>query len=181
MIKLSDIIKSGGGNAKINRFINKYVLSKKEKKDVIEAVKASGGEGGSSSKKGEYLYYKTTYENFNAAVQLLMITDFRIIDWIYDDNYNGEKIYAEAFSQISDSPEAIKVRKDYFKIMFSYDGRHGVTINFNDFLNDYSFEELLLMLFDISKEEFDAILIPLTPEEIAEVESKITIRDPLFN
>ena len=38
MIKLSDIIKSGG-NAKINRFINRYVLSKKEKKDIVDKIK----------------------------------------------------------------------------------------------------------------------------------------------
>lgn len=111
---------------------------------------------------------------------LLALTDFRYIDWIYDDNYNKEIVYAETVSQISNEP-IIKVRKDYFKIMFSSDGRYGVTINFNDFLNDYKFEELLLILLDITKEEFDEILIPLTPEEIIEIESKITIRDPLFN
>lgn len=180
MIKLSDIIKSGGGNAKINRFINRYVLSKKEKKDIIETIKTNGGEGGSSSKKGEYLYYEIAANNVDAALQLLMITDFRFIDWLYDDNYNKEIIYAETVSQISYEP-IVKVRKDYFKIIFSNDGRHGVTINFNDFLNKgYTFEELLLMLFNITKEEFDEILIPLTPEEIIEIESKITIRDPLF-
>lgn len=54
MIKLSDIIKSGGGNAKINRFINRYVLSKKEKKDIIDGIK-EGGE--SSSKIDEDCYY----------------------------------------------------------------------------------------------------------------------------
>lgn len=56
MIKLSDIIKSGGGNAKINRFINRYVLSKKEKKDIVEAVKES--EKGSSSNNSENIDIK---------------------------------------------------------------------------------------------------------------------------
>lgn len=46
MYKLKDIIKSGGANAKINRFINKYILSKDEKKDVIKEIKNS--KGGSS-------------------------------------------------------------------------------------------------------------------------------------
>lgn len=53
MFKLSDIIKSGGGNAKINRFINRYVLSKKEKKDIINGIKESEG----SSSEIKYKYY----------------------------------------------------------------------------------------------------------------------------
>ena len=50
MIKLSDIIKSGGGNEKLNRFINRYVLSKKEKKDIINEIKTKGSSSGGSSK-----------------------------------------------------------------------------------------------------------------------------------
>ena len=50
MIKLSDIIKSGGGNEKINRFINRYVLSKKEKKYIINEIKTKGSSSGGSSK-----------------------------------------------------------------------------------------------------------------------------------
>jgi len=50
MIKLSDIIKSRRGNPKIKRFINRYVLSKKEKKDIINEIKTKGSSSGSSSK-----------------------------------------------------------------------------------------------------------------------------------
>ena len=39
MYKLKDIITSGGSNAKINKSIDRYILSKKEKKDIIKNIK----------------------------------------------------------------------------------------------------------------------------------------------
>lgn len=63
MYKLKDIIKSGGGNAKINRFINKYILSKDEKKDVIKEIKNS--KGGSS----DSLYFMTINKNMTEDIQ----------------------------------------------------------------------------------------------------------------
>ena len=59
MIKLSDIIKSGGGNAKINRFINRYVLSKQEKKDIVEAIKENGNNNSNNQSPYEYYEYIT--------------------------------------------------------------------------------------------------------------------------
>ena len=58
MIKLKEIIKSGGGNAKINRFINRYVLSKKEKNEIINEIKNIKGNGSSS---GSYIKYIPRY------------------------------------------------------------------------------------------------------------------------
>lgn len=75
MIKLSDIIKSGGGNAKINRFINRYVLSKKEKKDIINEIKEGGGSSISENKK----YFKP---NIN-------ITKLELSEYIEGNLYQG--------------------------------------------------------------------------------------------
>ena len=58
MIKLKEIIKSGGGNAKINRFINRYVLSKKEKNEIINEIKNIKGNGSSSSVSQYDEYYE---------------------------------------------------------------------------------------------------------------------------
>lgn len=61
MYKLKDIIASGGGNNKINKFINKYVLSKKEKKEIIKEIKENKGSNiGDSSIK--YRYYKIFFD-----------------------------------------------------------------------------------------------------------------------
>ena len=59
MIKLKEIIKSGGGNTKINRFINRYVLSKKEKNEIINEIKNIKGNGSSSGSSIKYVpkYY----------------------------------------------------------------------------------------------------------------------------
>lgn len=50
MYKLKDIISSGGTNPKINKAIDRYELSKDEKKDIISTIKTnvpqSGGSGG---------------------------------------------------------------------------------------------------------------------------------------
>ena len=57
MYKLKDIISSGGTNPKINKAIDRYELSKDEKKDIISTIKTnvpqSGGSGGGL--KVEYL------------------------------------------------------------------------------------------------------------------------------
>lgn len=65
MYKLKDIIASGGSNVKINKIINRYILSKKEKKDVINVIKEGGNSGGSdnSSVENEVLYYKVIENN----------------------------------------------------------------------------------------------------------------------
>ena len=63
MIKLSDIIKSGGGNAKINQFINKYVINKKEKKNIIKEIKECKG-----SSSGSYSKYITKYYRFKEGI-----------------------------------------------------------------------------------------------------------------
>lgn len=80
MIKLSDIIKSGGGNAKINRFINRYVLSKKEKKDIINGIK----EGGSSENNDE----DSSHICYRFGLDIIKPFDF-------DENWNktGFKVY----------------------------------------------------------------------------------------
>lgn len=46
MFKLIDIIKGGGSNPKLNKFLNRYVISKKEKTNLIKLIKNS--KGGSS-------------------------------------------------------------------------------------------------------------------------------------
>ena len=105
MIKLSDIIKSGGGNAKINRFINRYVLSKKEKKDIIDGIKEGGG-----SSSNDIVYYKSIVDELdNGYGRDLMDTLYSLStimhlgiycdDWDYGNRligYNitfGEKHY----------------------------------------------------------------------------------------
>ena len=64
MIKLKEIIKSGGGNAKINRFINRYVLSKKEKNEIINEIKNIKGNGSSSGSSSKYAprYYSIDWD-----------------------------------------------------------------------------------------------------------------------
>lgn len=63
MYKLKDIITSGGSNTKINKSIDRYILSKKEKKDIIKNIKDNFQNNNSSTlTKGkkilsEYYYF----------------------------------------------------------------------------------------------------------------------------
>lgn len=51
----------GGGNNKINKFINRYILSKKEKKDIINELKDNNSTNQSSS--GLIKYWKVDCNN----------------------------------------------------------------------------------------------------------------------
>lgn len=72
MIKLSDIIKSGGGNAKINRFINRYVLSKKEKKDIVNEIKTKGSSSDGSLNNAVYYKAIKEYHTGDSLFEMLM-------------------------------------------------------------------------------------------------------------
>lgn len=58
MFKLIDIIKGGGSNPKLNKFLNRYVISKKEKTNLIKEIKNS--KGGSSSDSLYFIIYKNS-------------------------------------------------------------------------------------------------------------------------
>lgn len=57
MYKLKDIISSGGTNPKINKAIDRYELSKDEKKDIINSIKnvQQGGEGNADGDVIKYI------------------------------------------------------------------------------------------------------------------------------
>lgn len=97
MIKLSDIIKSGGGNAKINRFINRYVLSKKEKKDIVNEIKTKGSSSGGSSIKYIPKYYSIE-KSFPDGLKDFLSA---FVSTIKED-YNG-KMYISSVLSINDS------------------------------------------------------------------------------
>lgn len=175
MIKLSDIIKSGGGNAKINRFINRYVLSKKEKKDIVEAIK----EGGKSENvKKEYEYYRII-NSFNEWSGMLS-TMFHMtwIDTIIDTDTH-QRIWGELGSPITGSTAIAKIRKGVYKNTASYDDRWvGTIINFSQ-MGTSTFKEIFNAI-GYDDETFNQTFTALTPEEITEIENKITFRDPLI-
>lgn len=77
MIKLKEIIKSGGGNAKINRFINRYVLSKKEKKDIINEIKNIKSNSSSSGNFSKYAprYFSIDFNIADEGWKYLLTTD----------------------------------------------------------------------------------------------------------
>lgn len=64
MYKLKDIIASSGSNAKINKSIDRYVLSKKEKKDIIKNIKDIS-QNNNSSTQDIFKYYKFGPYNTN--------------------------------------------------------------------------------------------------------------------
>lgn len=86
MYKLKDIIASSGSNAKINKSIDRYVLSKKEKKDIIKQIQ---NKGGSSSSDIEYLQVNNlpidwVQHLLNVAIQINgwnRVPDNNIVYW----------------------------------------------------------------------------------------------------
>ena len=104
MYKLKDIIKSGGGNAKINRFINKYILSRDEKKDVIKEIQNSKGDNSSTIYNRYYRLIKPLDDSVGNAIQLLINKNSNIFKVDFNGNY--KYTIASVFSgDISGNPD----------------------------------------------------------------------------
>lgn len=126
MLKLSDIIKSGGGNAKINRFINRYVLSKKEKKDIVDEIKTissssgsgSGGSSGEGNKLIEYLYLKTSLSNLSVGMLTIYLENAIILAYkgVNQMSTSGSILEISFGSSYASTtlPKVIKVLKGVF-------------------------------------------------------------------
>lgn len=63
MYKLKDIISSGGTNPKINKAIDRYELSKDEKKDIINTIKNAQQGGGDTSSTSSLEYWNVSNNN----------------------------------------------------------------------------------------------------------------------
>lgn len=83
MYKLKDIISSGGTNPKINKAIDRYELSKDEKKDIINTIKNAQQGGGDISSTSSLEYW-----NVNNSDKVLGEIGMLFIQMRYD--YNGE-------------------------------------------------------------------------------------------
>lgn len=79
MYKLKDIIASSGSNAKINKSIDRYVLSKKEKKDIIKNIKDISQNNNSSTAQHpfeeRYYFDLSNIENKQELVDGLLSLD----------------------------------------------------------------------------------------------------------
>lgn len=76
MFKLIDIIKGGGSNPKLNKFLNRYVISKKEKTNLIKEIKNS--KGGSSDS-----FYFIIYSNNLSEIDILQSQALGVIASVY--------------------------------------------------------------------------------------------------
>lgn len=98
MYKLKDIIASGGKNPKINKAIDRYELSNKEKKDIIDEVKNISCSGGGTSSGDDcenmYISYnKDNAEDFGA----FMFASLYGALWKGVPNNGGEKVIANFY------------------------------------------------------------------------------------
>lgn len=84
MYKLSDIISKGGNNDKINKFINRYVVSKKEKEDIIEAIKNKNSSSDVSS--SNYIYLNVENLEYYDKIKLIACSNLVFI------SLNGEEL-----------------------------------------------------------------------------------------
>lgn len=73
MFKLIDIIKGGGSNPKLNKFLNRYVISKKEKTNLIKEIKNS--KGGSSDSLYFIIYKNSSTSDIINSGHLSIITN----------------------------------------------------------------------------------------------------------
>lgn len=73
MFKLIDIIKGGGSNPKLNKFLNRYVISKKEKTNLIKEIKNS--KGGSSDSLYFIIYKNSSTSDIIGSDALGVITN----------------------------------------------------------------------------------------------------------
>ena len=73
MFKLIDIIKGSGSNPKLNKFLNRYVISKKEKTNLIKEIKNS--KGGSSDSLYFIIYKNSSTSDIINSEALNIITN----------------------------------------------------------------------------------------------------------
>ena len=72
MFKLIDIIKGGGSNPKLNKFLNRYVISKKEKTNLIKEIKNSKGGSSSTTYNRYYKFIKPIDNTIEKALEILL-------------------------------------------------------------------------------------------------------------
>ena len=178
MIKLSDIIKSGGGNAKINRFINKYVLSKKEKKDVISAIKENSDGENQNNFGTDFLYVKNTSDIKDAAGINVFYPFYRGLNKIYPrpgESIETKRVYFTTVDESNYGMHAVEIFKVKDLTCVTID---GITVkldstSYNSLIeslvnsyissgySEFSKEELITMMksnvVEITKEEFEVI------------------------
>ena len=159
MYKLKDIIKSGRGNAKINRFINRYILSRDEKKDVIQEIKNSKGDNSSTTYNRYYRLIKPLDDSVVNAIQLLMKKNSNILKVEYNGNY--KYAIASVFSEdISGNPD-IKAFQFTPVLMGYIYGDSRLCKDINDFIylygltnNNSSLLPILDYIEEITADEF---------------------------
>lgn len=100
------------------------------------------------------------------------------IDSVIDKDTN-ERIYGELSSPVSGYTAIAKIRKGVYKNIPTYDDRWVGTIESFSQLGTPSFKEILNAM-GHDDESFNQTFTALTPEEITEIENKITFRDPLI-
>lgn len=137
MFKLIDIIKGGGSNPKLNKFLNRYVISKKEKTNLIKEIKNS--KGGNSSSDMEY--YKVDGMPTSSVIALYKIKNSNGIKIQGVAEERSEYTKAIAYAPISHNGVIYNNLKDVFIAM-----SEGVT--------EEEIEEMFSMFTPITKEEF---------------------------
>lgn len=128
MYKLKDIISSGGTNPKINKAIDRYELSKDEKKDIINTIKNTqqgGGDTPSGERNVEYLDFTTNPDNI-AILEIMggFISSARAnVDGI--EIIAGGIMVASAVDNLENNLKAVCIDKD---LKFSRFGNGSYTI-----------------------------------------------------
>lgn len=155
MIKLSDIIKSGGGNAKINRFINRYVINKKEKKDIIKEIKNSKGGSSDVIYVGLKKPFLDNEDISDISLEMLYLNlgskytnacyNYYAYLYGYENFYNKEYVIAIAVPVIPEFSNNIENNSSFYTFSQLRDA----------FLSwGYTEEEFDENFYEISKEEF---------------------------
>lgn len=134
--------------------------------------------GNSENTKKEYEYYRITNSFNEWSESLYIIFHMTWIDSVIDED-TKERIYGELSSPVSGYTAIAKIRKGVYKNIPSYDDRRvGIITNFSQ-MGTPTFKEILNAV-GYDDENFNKTFTALTPEEITEIENKITFRDPLI-
>ena len=174
MIKLSDIIKSGGGNAKINRFINRYVLSKKEKKDIVEAIKENNDGENQNNFGTDFLYLKSTTSIKSADSIPVFYPFYRGINKIAGlagESIQSKQVYFNTVNEYNYGMHVVEIFKvkdltciDEYGMLIKID-----TTSYNSLIESYVNSALALGDTELSKEEMitmmKSMMVEITKEE----------------
>lgn len=159
MFKLIDVIKGGGSNPKLNKFLNRYVISKKEKINLIKEIKNSKG-GSSTIHTRYYKFIKPAEQVIGDSLGILLIHNSPFLKVESDTQYNYVIGSMHSGTLNLENPTIIKAFQFTPVVTGNINGEYRLAKDIEDFIylyklaNATDLSPILDYIEEITAEEF---------------------------